>query len=300
MTQFISLVVQLIPITGLFALVASTFTLAKVALSVSAPFFYVGLRMIFAGALLTTYYAFTEKNHSHTYPTRSDIRLFIGIIAFHIYLAYMLDLWALQYISSCDASLIYTLSPFVTAIISYWWFKERLTGIQWSGMLIGFISCLPLIIETNCNPSSLQGIVGMFGSMVASSLGWITFKELTDNRRYSPFIINGVGMVFGGMAALVTSYFTESWYPTYPISDWSLFLLYTGMIIIIGNFVVYNAYGYLLRKYSATFLSYAGLTTPIFAALYGWFFLHEYLSPYLAVAVLGIAFGLYCFNIKQS
>jgi drug/metabolite transporter (DMT)-like permease len=295
----LSLLIQLIPITGLYALVASTFTLAKVALNVSAPFFYVGLRMIFAGVLLTSYYFFKDARAPKRKPTISDIRLFIGIIFFHIYFAYILDLWSLQYISSCDASLIYTLSPFVTAIISFWWFKERLTGIQWFGMVVGFASCVPLIIESNCNPSSLQGIVGMFGSMVASSLGWITFKELTDNRRYSPFIINGVGMVFGGIFALVTSYFTEIWSPTFPVSDWSLFLLYTGMIIIVGNFVVYNAYGYLLRKYSATFLSYAGLTTPIFAALYGWFFLGEYLSPYLIVAIAGIAFGLYCFNIRK-
>ncbi len=298
MVNFASLVVQLIPITGLYALVASTFTLAKIALSVSAPFYYVGLRMLFAGTLLTLYYFITQKN-TKKLPSQSDILLFLGIIAFHIYFAYMLDLWALQYISSCDASLIYTLSPFVTAIISYWWFKERLTAIQWIGMSVGFASCLPLIIDSNCNPSSLKGIIGMFGSMVASSLGWITFKELTDKRQYSPFIINGIGMVFGGAAALLTSYLTEPWIPSYPVSDWSLFVLYTGMIILVGNFVVYNAYGYLLRKYSATFLSYAGLSTPIFAALYGWFFLNEYLNPYLPVAVLGIAFGLYCFNIKR-
>ena len=45
--------------------------------------------------------------------------------------------------------------------------------------------------------------------------------------------------------------------------------VYSFALVIIANIIGYNLYGYLLSRYSATFLSFAGFMTPLFAALLG-------------------------------
>ena len=70
-------------------------------------------------------------------------------------------------------------------------------------------------------------------------------------------------------------------------------------LIILANFIGYNLYGYLLRHYSATFLSLAGFITPFFTIILGWFFLSEQLTlPFLVSFVLTI-FSLYLFYRQE-
>jgi drug/metabolite transporter (DMT)-like permease len=59
--------------------------------------------------------------------------------------------------------------------------------------------------------------------------------------------------------------------------------------------ICYNLYGYLLRRFSATFMSFAGLTTPLFTALFGWIFLGEVASPafYLSFSILSVGLLLF-------
>jgi len=51
-------------------------------------------------------------------------------------------------------------------------------------------------------------------------------------------------------------------------------------------------YGYLLKQYSATFLSFAGFSTPLFAALFGWLFLSELVTFHFFVALGLLTVGL--------
>lgn len=284
---------QLFLISTLYAFLASTFTLTKLALMVSAPFFFVGFRMIVAGAILLTieWHFFTT---TFLKSLQKDFWLFVQIVLFHIYFAYMLDFWAMQYISTCDASLIYSFSPFMTAVLAWWFLNEHLTILQWLGMVISFIGFLPTIYVPSCSTSALHGVVGMFGAAITSAYGWIVFKELIEKKKYSPLFINGISMLLGGIAALMSSFFVESWNPL-PVSDWSRFGIYTVLIILIGNFIFYNGYGYLLKYNSPTFLSYMGLSTPLFVAFFGWFFINETINATLFIALFGMVMGMYLF-----
>jgi len=64
------------------------------------------------------------------------------------------------------------------------------------------------------------------------------------------------------------------------------------VIVIVSNLICHNLYGFLLKKYSPTLLSFAGFITPIFAALYGWLFLSEAISWQLMLSSLVIFLGL--------
>src|SRR5262249_16486304 len=131
-------------------------------------------------------------------------------------------------------------------------------------------------------------------AVCCSAYGWLVMKDLITKRRYSPLMVNGIGMLVGGIAAAFTAFAIEGNYPLViqkaPTDVIGMRLIeYCGplltslimaagsmlLLIIIANIICYNLYGYLLTKYSPTFLSFAGFSTPLFASVFGWIFLKE-------------------------
>jgi len=55
----------------------------------------------------------------------------------------------------------------------------------------------------------------------------------------------------------------------------------------------YNLYGYLLKRFTATFLSFAGLLSPIFASFNAWLILKEPPSPVIFLATGIVSLGLF-------
>lgn len=294
----------MILIVFLYALCAGTFTICKALLMYVKPFFFIGVRMLVAGGILLAYSYW--KNRSVFKIEKKDRWLFAQIVLFHVYFAYILDLWSLQYITSSKSSFLYNLSPFLAALFSYFYFSEKMTVRKWLGLFIGFSGFLPemLFKASSVNTSywlSFPEIV-LLGAVLSGVYGWITLRKLVKDGRYSPLMVNGVGMVGGGVLALITSIFVEGWTVSPIFSLWP-FIQLTILIIIVGNLLFYNFYGYLLRRYTATFLSFAGFTTPLFAALFGWIFLGEAVEWPFFLSLFVVFIGLYIFyqeELKQG
>jgi len=100
----------LIPL--LYMILASSFTVGKALLFYLKPFFLLGLRMTVAGTILL-FYQYWRKPSTLSLHMRHWF-LFAQLVVFHIYCAYALEFWALQYISSAKTALLYSLSPFLT------------------------------------------------------------------------------------------------------------------------------------------------------------------------------------------
>lgn len=293
----------MIAIFLLYALCATSFTISKAVLSYSAPIFFVAVRMMVAGTLLCSY---LWLRGSLTSINRKDSFLFLSIVFFHIYFAYIFDVWSLQYMTSFKSSFFFNLSPFITAILSYFMFSELMTVKKLFGMLIGFIGFIPMIMQQAPAEEMWGELFGfswpevvLLAGIISSCLGWITMRKLLKNHHYSPLFVNGIGMFIGGILALITSYTTEPWTNGGPVSSWLPFIGLTGLIIVACNFVFYNLYGHLLRHYTATLLSFAGATTPLFAALFGAVFLGETVTWHFFVSSIIVGLGLYIFYQEE-
>lgn len=288
-----------------FALLASTFTLGKAALFYFKPFFFIGLRMVPSGIIMLGYlYLFRREQFV---LRRKDFWLFVQVILFHIYAAFLLEFWALQYLASSKACLLYNTSPFIAAIFSYFFFKETLTIKKMIGLFIGFLGFLPILLTEGPQEMRLKEIsffstaeIVLLLSVVASTYGWILMREMVKIRAYSPFMVNGVAMLGGGILAFVTAYFFEPNPVLISTTSGILTgLMITGLMIIMANFFFYNLYGYLLHFYSATWLAFVGFITPLFAALYGWLFLREYISGAYFASIFIVFWGLYLFYQEE-
>ena len=147
--------------------------------------------------------------------------------------------------------------------------------------------------------------------------GWIIMKKLVVGKHYSPIFVNGVGMYFGGLAAFLTSFGFEgkpllkcafestksmvsstSSHNAWFCASWSDFFAFTGyvfLLILVANIIFYNFYGFLLKKYTPTFLSLVGLLCPLFTAFLGWIFLGETVTWIFFASLVIIMLGAYIF-----
>lgn len=276
----------------LYAGFASVFTFSKLALGVSEPFFLIGSRMFLAGALLLGYLAITDRKALKL--SRNALKLAFALGALNIYLTNAFEFWGLKYLTSFKTCFIYSLSPFASALLSYFLFSERMTNKKWLGLLIGFSGFIPLFIShsdeelkagTLFNLSWAEISVAM--AALTSVYGWILLKQLVSEEKVPFLAANGYSMAIGGFIALIHSFATETWAPI-PVSDYSIFLFGFVALLLISNFLCYNLYGWLLKSFSATFLSFSGFLTPIFSAFFGWYFLGETIDLpfYLSAAIV--------------
>jgi drug/metabolite transporter (DMT)-like permease len=285
----------------LYMLLASTFTLGKAVLAYVQPVFFIGIRMLLAGSLLWGYHRLVQKKRFTI--ARQHYFLFAQIIFFHIYVAYICEFIALEYVNSWKAALLFNLAPFITAALSYLLLGERLGWQKWLGMVIGCLGFLPILLTAPTIEGATLFLVSwpeflLFISVAASAYGWIVVKQLMVCG-YDPIVINGSGMFFGGILALASSLIGETG-PRFLLQPdggygWGMMIMYTLLLIIIANGIFYNLYGALLRRHSATLLSFAGFTTPLFTAGYGWLFLGERVQGSFFISMIVIVAGLALF-----
>lgn len=287
----------------LYACFASVFTIGKTGLEYAQPFFLVGTRMCFAGILMLLYIAFTRPKQLKV--SKKQLWFAFKLAVFNIYLTNTFEFWGLKYLTTFKACFIYSLSPFIAALFSFFIFSEKLPIKKWMGLLIGFLGMVPILFTQGAAEVEIGSFLffswpelALLTACITSVYGWIVLKQLVGEHQCSPLMANGLSMVMGGVFALMHSAVTEDWNPV-PVTEMVPFIECTLVLIVISNIVCYNLYGYLLKRHSATFMSFAGNTTPLFTALFGWFFLGEVITWqfYLSMGIITLA--LYTFNSEK-
>lgn len=288
----------------LYALFASLFSLSKDTLNYSEPFFLIGSRMLFAGLMLLAY----EMVFNRQRPTiTKEHILSLFLLAFlNIYLTNVAEIWGIQHMDSSKACLIYSLSPFLASIVAFIVLKETLSAKKWLGLIVGFTGLVPIFVIQSPGEQASGNIgfismaeVALLVAVFCSVYGWILLKKMISHYHYTPLLANGISMTIGGFFALLHSYFSgESWNP-FPVTKADMFLQNTLIMCLISNIICYNLYGFLLKRYSATFMSLAGLITPFFAAFFGWYFLGETISWHYFASIGIFSFGLVLFYQEE-
>lgn len=283
----------------LYALFASVFTISKVALESVSPFFLIGARMTFAGILMLAF-----KRGVFSWKTLLNPKI-LALAFLNIYLTNVAEYWGLQYLTSFKTCFIYSLSPFLSALFSYLLLSEKLSFKKWAGLFIGFLGFIPILLSQS-SQEELSGElflisfaeVSVIVAATASVVGWIILGKLMKEDAMHPAIANGSSMLIGGILALIHSGFTEKWNPV-PVTNMEIFIASALALTVISNLFAYNLYGYLLKRYSATFLSFAGFSTPLFTLLFGFFFLGEVASSsfYLSLSIVFV--GLFLFHQEE-
>jgi drug/metabolite transporter (DMT)-like permease len=305
----LEVVMSVIVVILMYGLWSSMFSLAKVALAYSPPIFLTSARMLLAGLILLSYLALTKRASFRL--QKKQIFSLALLALFSIYLTNILEFWALPYLSAGKACFIYSLSPFFAAFFSYLHFGERINMRKWIGLSLGVVAFIPVLyLRTGAEGSwTVLGFLSwpalaIMAAALFSVYGWVILRLTVKEQMVSPLMANGMSMFFGGMLALFHSMLTESWTPL-PVAagDLAPFMGWTLTMTFISNIICYNLYGMMLKKFTATLLSFLGLVSPIFASFHGWLFLDEPISWVIFFSTAIVSLGLwivYSAELKQG
>lgn len=296
----------------LCAFSASTFTIGKTALNYTTPMFLIGVRLLISGILFLAYYYF----HYKQMPTlrKYDYWVLAQVAFASFYFAFSMEFMALQYLPSSKTALLYNLSPVIAACFSYFVFNEIMTLKKIIGLGICLLSFLPVLMESAPDEGSKLFLfiswpeLCVFLAVVSFTYGWVVMRKAIKRHFIPTVFVNGVGMVCAGIASLITVYIfeipylsSENWiHPWIPVTELLPFVVFTSLLIIVGSVLCYAIYGYLLHKYTATFVTLGELATPLFAAFYGWAFLNESITPSFYFSMVVLALGSYIFYLEEK
>lgn len=237
----------------------------------------------------------------HPFPI--DIRsimtlVLLGILNNTIYLG--LTFFALQTVSASLVAVIASTNPILTAALAYLFLSENLTLKKTIGLILGFLGVI-FIMQNRIilNLDDAIGIGAALLGVLAFVIGTIIYKKYCLHS--SILTINGLQVLFGGLALLPIAIFTEDFKAVNfdPVFFASLF--YLTIIVSIGGTLIWF---WLLQQSSAGTVSSYHFLNPALGMVFGWLILGEQIiwSDYLGIIpiTIGILLVTHSSNIMKT
>ncbi|MEO7307971.1 MAG: DMT family transporter [Ferruginibacter sp.] len=197
------------------------------------------------------------------------------------------------------AALLLLITPILIVFIAAWVLKERLGLLKVTGLALGILGALVLVLAKDSygdGDNVLLGDIFIIVNAVSYTFYFILVKPLM--LKYDPIVI--LRWVFTIGLFLVVPFgwveFTEIPWDRYTAID----ITSMGLIVLSGTFLAYlfNLYG--IKILGASVAGFYIYTQPVFAALIAMLFLHEHLAMYKIIAALLIFSGVYLANKKNK
>ena len=213
-------------------------------------------------------------------PWHSKAKQTYFAIAVQVYGAMMAVYWGAQFIPSGWISVIFGLTPFITAILSAVWLGER--SLSWDKLiayLLG-ISGLTVIFHSAIHISD-HTAMGVLGVLLATFLQ--AFSAVWVKRLHAK--LPAITQVTGGLLFAIPFYLASWWYidgdlpSTLPINS-LLSILYLGLIATPVGFALYY---YILTHLPATRVALITLISPVLALFIGHYLNNEALTLDIAI-----------------
>ena len=255
---------NIILINILWLAFAGVFLLGKAILAHLHFLSYIALRMLIAGA---GYLLFIKVFKKSAWPQKDLIRrnklMIASIVIFHMFLPFLLEYWGTQFLSGAKVSLIYSLSPLITLIISSLGGTEAFSLLKLS--LSIFVCISPNLLLFSLKNLSAEGAV--LAAVISSALAWVLIKKAL-NKGFSILFLNGFSMFVSGVAFLIATlvhhrmaFFSQI--AQVPNAAWHYFFI----IIFLSNFLGYHLYGHLIKRTAPSLISLSGILCPIYTAI---------------------------------
>ncbi|KKR95546.1 MAG: hypothetical protein UU47_C0032G0002 [candidate division TM6 bacterium GW2011_GWE2_41_16] len=295
-----------------FFLLASAITANKIAVAYIDPLWFATLRMGTA-AIMLALISFVYACLFHKETARQFFGRFKTALRAHTTLIIFMSIaimsippickaYALKHMLSAKVAAFGSIDPFVTAIIAYILWHEKLSIKKWLGITCALAGTTVLIISN----SPLEKLMGslcyfsypelaMLAAVIIGRMGWIGAQFFMKKSILSALELNSLLMTFGAFASGV-------WALTFsPNTIWTScsshlpFMLAFTYTVIIGNIFAYTMYTAVLKHYSATLISLTSLSVPLWVSLFGFVLLSEHPSWHFFTAIGLFALGLALF-----
>ena len=207
--------------------------------------------------------------------------LFHGFYLGGVFFSYSVGL------SATLSALIVGLQPILTNILSGPILKERVTVIQWIGIILGFIGTVFVIGYDIGSSIPILGVIASIIALIGATIATIWQKKFTNNMTLS------VNNFYQALAATFFLLLISFNFEIPLINFDNRFILSMGWQIIMVSFGAYAILMYLLKTGTASKTSNLFFLVPPTTAIMAYFVLGEKLYAIDILGLLICTFGVY-------
>ena len=267
-------------------LYGSTFLAMKVVLDVYSPVSMIAIRMVMASLL---FLPFLFTTYRKIRVEKSDFGILFLMILAEPCLYFIFEGYALQNTTSSQAGIVNALEPVFITIGAGFILKERMPKVAYLGFIIAILGSVFLSVSAQATESAPNPLLGNSLeclAIVLAALSIIATKYLMD--KYPPFYLAGCQIIGGAIFFVALNYIMYGNF-IFHFGTSFFILVYLALLTV----VTYALYNYSMCSLSASKASPFLYLMPVFAMVFGWFFLDEILTKWQIIACFVIFFGIY-------
>jgi drug/metabolite transporter (DMT)-like permease len=272
-----------------------TFVAAKAGIEYMPPLLFVALRFDIAAVLLLGYVLLTHSREEWVPRTRADVAGIAAAGLFSIGLANAMLFLGQQYVSSAVASIVFSLNPILTPVFAAVLLSdERLSAPEAVGMVVALLG---VAIVIDLDPANLLASAGPVHAIlllgaIGAALGGVLIRRADASMPSTARTAWGLPV-----GALLCHVLALSQGEHLAAIEWtSEGLVALGYVAVFSGALAYIAYFGLLDEIGAIQTNLAFYLVPVVAALGGWVFLGEAITPVTIVGFLVVFAGFAILN----
>jgi len=268
-----------------------SFIATKIALNELNPETIILLRMLFGVSLLLIIAVFNKKDFSISFKNHAVIFLLALVAVFHLWI----QITGLKFTSASNTGWIIGVTPVFMALLGFVFFKEKLTALKASGILIAFAGLLVLMSKGDIFSIGFITHKGDF-LVLASAFTWSIYSILTKRiaMDYPPFMM--ILFLFMMMAVIIAPFVINS-----ASIEAVIHLSAKGWaaVVFLGIFcsgIAYVLWAQALKDIEATKVGAFLYFEPFITVFAAWFMLDETINLLTILAGLIITLGVILVN----
>ena len=273
-----------------FALIwSSAFTSARIIVQVAPPLSISALRFLIAGLIAVSIAYFLGQRAKFTHKQWLAIILF-GLCQNAIYLGFFF--MAMAKIEASVASIIASSMPLLVAFVLVTVFKDKLSILGYSGLIIGFLGVVLIMFSRLSNGINIVGIIQCVLGVLALTIATLSVKSASTGGNL--FMVVGLQMLVGSAALSIPAFALETWDVVW---DKKVILAFAYTIVVPGIIATYIWF-LLVERIGATKAATFHFLNPFFGVAIAAMLLDEKLSYYDMIGVVIIMLGI--FAVQKS
>ena len=269
----------------------TSFVATKTVLNEIKPVTIIILRLILASTLLTIIALSTKRKFSINFKSHGWIFILALVAVFHLWI----QVTGLQYTTASNTGWIIGTAPIFMAILGFVFYKEKITLLQFLGILVAVAGLLLLIGKgdiTNIGLIENQGDLLVLGSAFTWGVYSMVNKKISLS--YSPLMT--ILYLFLMMAAIIIPFNlnTETIDSVINLSfiSW-MWILFLG---IFCSGIAYVIWAQALRDMESAKVGAFLYFEPLVTVIAAWFFLQEEITLLMIFSGLLITAGVFIVN----
>jgi len=264
---------------------STSWVLIKIGLQDIPALTFAGLRYMLAALLFVPLLLFNKKYRQQikqiSFP-QWGILFVYGVTSYAI--AQGGQFGGLAYLPSVTVVLILNLTSLLVALLSNAMLKEKLSTIQWLGVLLNLAGILVYFNPFRPVQGYWLGWLFALISLAGNTAGSLLGRKINREANTHPIVITGVSMLIGATIMLITG---VAWQGLPPLSVKSIWIIV--VLAVINTAFCFTIWNYIQQTLLATESTIINNTMMAYIAILAWIFLGE---KQTLVGIIGLALSM--------